>query len=296
MSEFPPEWEVYGAAEYELFGQAPLADAGIVATLCIQVSPAGRVIDHFKITLSGSVLLDVNLPLATLLPLPAPHDEYLFHFQVGLQAASPREDLTTSDWLDFETLLSRRTMLITDQAGENVDAAVVLALLNSTGTRRQAVGASIRWAVVGTPSGHLRLRLQSLPLPISFLPPALFVDNTVSVLVQEFLLHGEYFDGAFLNGPVPAFFSDEPVAARAALSADPHAAHAVIARLHKRFLLMEQLNLVTAAWYLTGKFRAARGVPVFKSSPFSAGPSAPKRLRPDAAPVPLEDIAADTGL
>ena len=89
MSEFPPEWEVYGAAEYELFGQAPLADAGIVATLCIQVSPAGRVIDHFKITLSGSVLLDVNLPLATLLPLPAPHDEYLFHFQVGLQAASP---------------------------------------------------------------------------------------------------------------------------------------------------------------------------------------------------------------
>ena len=107
MSEFPPEWEVYGMEEYDRFGTAPLADAGIVVTLCIQVTPAGRAINHFKLTLSGSILLDVNLPLSTLLVLPPPHNEYLFHFQVALQAAAPREDLTTSDWLNFETLLSR---------------------------------------------------------------------------------------------------------------------------------------------------------------------------------------------
>ena len=115
-----------------------------------------------------------------------------------------------------------------------------------------------------------------------FLPPALFVDNTVSVLVQDFVVNAEYFDGAHLNGPVPAFFSMEPAGARAAFNADPHAAHALIAPLHKRFLLMEQLTINAATRYLTSKFRSARGVP------------AAKRPRPPPADK-SDDVEADTG-
>ena len=57
---------------------------------------------------------------------------------------------------------------------------------------------------------------------------------------------------------------------------------------------MEQLNIDAAARYLTGKFRSARGVPVFKSSPFTTGPPAAKRPRPPPADE-SDDLQADTG-
>ena len=162
----------------------------------------------------------------------------------------PRLNMTTSEWLDFATLLRRRSLLLFDDAGNPVEVDTVLPLLTEVGTRKTVAGASLRWAVAATPAGHLVLRLQSLPLPASLIPPNMTVDNTVTSSIINFSLITELFDGSHLSGPVPTFFSVNLVAARAALAADPRAAHALIVRVHKRFLLIEQQDTTAVTRYL----------------------------------------------
>ena len=207
-------------------------------------------LSDIRISLSGSVLLCAHTPLNSILTLPAPVDSYSFQYDVPLQDAIPRPNMTTSEWLDFATLLRRRTILVFDDTGTQVEVDKILPLLTEVGTRKTVVGASLRWAVAATPAGHLVLRLQALPLPASLIPPNMTVDNTVTTSIMDFPLVTELFDGSYLSGPVPTMFSTDPVAARAALAADPRAAHALIVRVHKRFLLMEQQDTAAVTWYL----------------------------------------------
>ena len=105
------------------------------------------------------------------------------------------------------------------------------------------------------------------------------VDNTVTTSIIDFPLITELFDGSHLSGPVPTFFSTDPTAARAALAADPRAAHTLIVRVHKRFLLMEQQDTAAVTRYLRIRFRPARGAPAFGCSPYLVGPTPAKRPR-----------------
>ena len=187
--------------------------------------------------------------------------------------ASPHENMTTTAWIDVATLLSRRDILLCDAQAAPVDPAIVLPLLTDFGSQKTVVGASVRWAVVAQPASNLVLCLQTLPLPANLVHPNMTVDNTVTTLLLDFPLIAEQFDGEFLSGPVPTFFCSDPVAARAALVADPRAAHAMIARVHKKFLLMEQLDLAAVTRYLWIRFRPARGAPVFTATPYLHGPT-----------------------
>ena len=238
MTAYPPDWQVHHSSQIVGFGTPTFADADIVALLCVTVFPTGLLAGDIRISLSGSVLLCTPAPLQSILSLPAPFDSYTFRYDVPLHDATPRPNMTTSEWLDFATLLRRRTVLLFDDAGNPVEVDTILPLLTEVGTRKTVVGASLRWAVAATPAGHLVLRLQAIPLPASLIPPSMTVDNTVTTSIIDFPLITELFDGSHLSGPVPTFFSTDPTAARAALAADPRAAHALIIRVHKRFLLM----------------------------------------------------------
>ena len=280
--------------DYANFGAPVFADTNIVVSLCIQISPAGAADGHFRISLSGNIILDNVLGLNTLVYLPPPHHEYLIRYQVRLPEVWPREDMTTTAWVDVETLIRRRVVTVSDAAGNDVPAETVLPLFHSDGARLTAVGASLRWAVVGNPAGRLVLQLQSLPIPTAFIPPVMHADNSVSVLIQDFELRAMYFDGDVINGVVPVLFSSDPVASRTALTNNPPAALVMLNRILNRFLLPEHISLLAATRYLRVKYRPALGSPVFALATL---PSDAKRLRPNPPddPNPLPATAAETG-
>ena len=294
MASFPPQWDIYPLADYANFGAVNFADTDVIVSLCLQLSPAGVADGHFRLSLSGNVMLDNILPLNSLVPLPTPHNDYRIRYQVRLPEVWPREDMLTTAWVDVETLIRRRVVDITDLGGNAVPAETVLPLFNSAGGRPTAVGASLRWAVVGNPAGRLVLQLQSLPLPTNFIQPVMHADNTVTVHIQDFDLQATYFDGDVITGIVPVLFSRDPVATRAALTANPPAALAMLQRVLGRFLLPEHISLQGATRYLRVKYRPALGSPLF--SPATSPPDSKRTsTQPPVDPPPTPATAAETG-
>ncbi len=51
-----------------------------------------------------------------------------------------------------------------------------------------------------------------------------FSDSVVTVLLAEWDLTCDYFDGDWLNGPVPHLFALDPAVAKAAIDIDPNKA------------------------------------------------------------------------
>jgi hypothetical protein len=69
-----------------------------------------------------------------------------------------------------------------------------------------------------------------------------FSNTVVTVLLAEWDLTCNYFDGDWLNGPVPRLFALDPAAAKAAIDADPHKAFKDIQRIHSRMAVSEHVS------------------------------------------------------
>ena len=66
IMDFPPEWVVLPAED---FTTAAPHNSGICGMeLLAQIRPNGRILDHFRVSLDGSKILEVNTPLSSLMP------------------------------------------------------------------------------------------------------------------------------------------------------------------------------------------------------------------------------------
>ncbi len=74
------------------------------------------------------------------------------------------------------------------------------------------------------------------------------------MLLAEWALTTNYFDGAFLDGPVPRFFAANPTEARVALSADDSKAYKDLQRIFSRLFITENIP-ASDAWSLVGNPR-----------------------------------------
>jgi hypothetical protein len=79
-------------------------------------------------------------------------------------------------------------------------------------------------------------------------------DAVATVLLAEWALTTNYFDGAFLDGPVPRFFAANPTEARAALSADASKAYKDLQRIFSRLFITENIP-ASDAWNFVGNPR-----------------------------------------
>ncbi len=75
-----------------------------------------------------------------------------------------------------------------------------------------------------------------------------------TVLLAEWSLTADYFDGTILDGPVPRFFSAKPTEARAAISADASKAYKDIQRIYSRLFITENIPACDA-WAFVGNPR-----------------------------------------
>jgi hypothetical protein len=75
-----------------------------------------------------------------------------------------------------------------------------------------------------------------------------------AVLLAEWDLQTDYFDGATLNGPVPRLFAAQPDEARTALLSDPTKAFKDLQRIHSRLFIAENIP-ASETWSFVGNPR-----------------------------------------
>jgi hypothetical protein len=154
--EYPPSsWQVF---EADLFATAqPRSPGELGAELCVQARPNGRMLDHFRITLGRNRILDVNFAMAKVLQIPQVAT-WRFKMQQWPRDVVVRRNMTTTEWVNMEALISAKNASVYD-GDEILDHAEVVADL-----RRAEAQVALRFGVVVGSDHHLQLMLQALPL------------------------------------------------------------------------------------------------------------------------------------
>ena len=153
--EFPPDWEVLPMADFTTASPRNAGDYGM--ELLAQVRPNGRILDHYRITLGGSKILDVNCQLSALLLAPAT-SRISFKYSVWPRDVEIRRNMTTAKWADIYELLATRAASVLAEDGSTIPHEALLEDLVSAGR-----SAAVRFAVVVGEDSRMQLQLQALP-------------------------------------------------------------------------------------------------------------------------------------
>ena len=107
------------------------------------------------------------------------------------------------------------------------------------------VGASYRWAINTSAGGSFQLQLQSLPAPLPAVEgsPTLMEDNVAVVQIYSWPIQGTVFDGQIARGPVPVFFSEDPVLTARCLDDNPKSILFWHTRVMDRYVTHQCLEL-----------------------------------------------------
>jgi hypothetical protein len=163
--EFPGDLDFFDNEDFD--SAVPRSTGEVVMELMAQIRPNGRVMDHFRIVVGGSSLLEVNKPLSSLIPAAA-LDRYKFKFQFLAHDVTIRRNMTTGKWLDVTSIIEANMATLTDLSGDEVAQDIVLEELESM-EDGQIKDAAICYAVVIRPDQQMALEVQSLPASANIL-------------------------------------------------------------------------------------------------------------------------------
>jgi hypothetical protein len=155
--DYPPsDWDVFPSEEFN--SAAPRAAGALNMELLIQVRPNGRMLDHFRVSLGGSRILDASFALANVYNFPAAAS-WQCRIQLWPKDVDLRRNMMSTGWKDLATLISSKdVVLLQVENGEPVPDETVLAAIRDSGA-----GASIRYTVVVGEDQTVNLQLQALP-------------------------------------------------------------------------------------------------------------------------------------
>ena len=138
--DFPPDWEIYPATEFE---EAQAHTPGTLGVeLTVQVRDNGRILDHWRLVLGVSAFQRVCVPLTRYIQLPALKGWNL-KFQFWAHNVTIRRNMTSSIWVNISKMINSKEAMVTDNTGEPMAQEAVLTVLQSNNLE-----AAIRWAVV----------------------------------------------------------------------------------------------------------------------------------------------------
>jgi hypothetical protein len=151
--DYPPEWDFFPMEDFASAGPRNPGDLGV--EVLAQVRPNGRILDHFRVTLGGSKILDVNVGLASVLNVPAMRS-WRLKFQLWPRDLEIRRNMTSTAWLDVGELVASKDGYLETEAGEAVDPEAAAAQLKESSL-------AYRFAVVVGEDERLQLQLQMMP-------------------------------------------------------------------------------------------------------------------------------------
>jgi hypothetical protein len=153
--EYPPSWQIF---DMELFSSAlPRAAGELTGELLVQARPNGRMLDHFRVTLGGSRILDITFPMASVLALPAAAG-WRLKMQTWPRDISLRRNMTSAEWVSLDSIIAAK-----DGVVHNADDGMVPHEEVLKAIQEAEVSAAVRYAVVIGGDQRLQLMLQGMP-------------------------------------------------------------------------------------------------------------------------------------
>jgi len=159
--DFPPsEWLILPAEDFETATARDPGDLGL--EVLVQMRPNGRIMDHWRIAVGGSKILEVKVKLSDILPAVAELPAVMMTYQKWPAEIEIRRNMTTSAWADITDLLTANEVHLATAEGDVVENATAIETLGAL--RDKAVNsASWRWAICVGESARMELQLQCLP-------------------------------------------------------------------------------------------------------------------------------------
>jgi hypothetical protein len=153
--EYPPAWQIF---DMELFSSAlPRAAGELTGELLVQARPNGRMLDHFRVTLGGSRILDISFPLANILALPGAAG-WRLKMQTWPRDIALRRNMMSSEWVSLDSIIASKDGVIYNAEDVVVPHADVLEKIQEA-----EVSAAVRYAVVIGGDQGLQLMMQGMP-------------------------------------------------------------------------------------------------------------------------------------
>ena len=125
--------------------------------LLAQLRDNGRILDHWRLTVGGSKVQQLLVPMTEMFQLPS-LSEWRFRMQFWARDVLIRRNMTTSIWVSISTILAAREAQVIDDSDQLVPTEAVLAEI-----QKAKADSAIRWAVVIGEDERLRLHTQLLP-------------------------------------------------------------------------------------------------------------------------------------
>jgi hypothetical protein len=156
--EFPVTWVVFQAEDFATTEVRAPGSTGM--EVMAQMRPNGRLLDHFRVVLGGSEILEAAMPLDRLIPSPN-LNRWRARYQFWARDTAIRRNMTTSSWRDVYQLIHSNEFRIENEEGELVDTADVRVL------DEENKSAVIRYATTIGEDRRMTLELQSLPTSLA---------------------------------------------------------------------------------------------------------------------------------
>ena len=165
--EFPPgDWCIFEATSFET--APPRAAADVCVEVMAQITPNGRIMDHWGIATGGITMLKTTVDLATLIPATSILPRCSISYEVWPADIGIRRNMTTSQWLDLYTLIAANEVTAVDEGNQPVENQTIIDNLKAL-PAKTVISAAIRWAVCVSEEGRIEIQLQALPAAVSTL-------------------------------------------------------------------------------------------------------------------------------
>ena len=161
--EFPPPWSFFPMEDFELAAPRDPGDIGVEAMA--QARANGRVLDHFRIVLGGSQMLEATVAVKDIFPVAA-MPSWSVAFSCWPRDVAIRRNMASSAWQDIRDMVAANDVKLLNGEGANVASNELLDLLDSVADKTLN-SASIRWWVGASEDGSMQLQLQAAPSPAS---------------------------------------------------------------------------------------------------------------------------------
>jgi hypothetical protein len=162
--EFPGRWDVFAMEEYASAIARSPGEAG--TEVMVQARANGRLIDHFKVTINGSEVLNVNFPFSALFST-ANLPDWKAQWDIWPRDIPIRRNMSSSTWFDFYSGILSNEILIFDSKGPVPKDKIEEFFQQGKG--KMSLHASLRWTVGISDDQKMMLGLYALPASLTHL-------------------------------------------------------------------------------------------------------------------------------
>ena len=115
--EFPPPWSFFPMEDFELAAPRDPGDIGVEAMA--QARANGRVLDHFRIVLGGSQMLEATVAVKDIFPVAA-MPSWSVAFSCWPRDVAIRRNMASSAWQDIRDMVAANNVKLLNGEGANM--------------------------------------------------------------------------------------------------------------------------------------------------------------------------------